>query len=118
DRGRRAPGHVRADDADPGHGAGPASDRQPSGWTQARAARQGRPQRGRAVVGAAQRLRAASGRRLARLRRSLLARQAQVTQDVPTPLMPDLGEFSFPTILLAVLFGLVGFAAFRYGRKN
>ena len=41
-----------------------------------------------------------------------------MTQDVPTPLMPDLGDFSFATILLAVLFGLVGFAAFRYGRKN
>lgn len=26
--------------------------------------------------------------------------------------------FSLATILLAVLFGLVGFAAFRYGRKN
>jgi MFS family permease len=26
--------------------------------------------------------------------------------------------FSLYTILLAVLFGLVGFAAFRYGRKN
>lgn len=30
----------------------------------------------------------------------------------------DLGGFSFATILLAVVFGLVGFAAFRYGRKN
>jgi hypothetical protein len=29
-----------------------------------------------------------------------------------------LGGFSLATILLAVLFGLVGFAAFRYGRKN
>ncbi len=29
-----------------------------------------------------------------------------------------LGGFSLYTILLAVLFGLVGFAAFRYGRKN
>ena len=29
-----------------------------------------------------------------------------------------LGDFSLATILLAVLFGLVGFAAFRYGRKN
>src|SRR5690348_10479152 len=29
-----------------------------------------------------------------------------------------LGGFSIYTILLAVLFGLVGFAAFRYGRKN
>ncbi len=30
----------------------------------------------------------------------------------------DLGGFSFATILFAVVFGLVGFAAFRYGRKN
>jgi hypothetical protein len=29
-----------------------------------------------------------------------------------------LGDFSIYTILLAVLFGLVGFAAFRYGRRN
>jgi len=29
-----------------------------------------------------------------------------------------LGGFSLATILIAVLFGLVGFAAFRYGRKN
>ena len=29
-----------------------------------------------------------------------------------------LAGFSLATILLAVLFGLVGFAAFRYGRKN
>jgi MFS family permease len=29
-----------------------------------------------------------------------------------------LGGFSVYTLLLAVLFGLVGFAAFRYGRKN
>jgi hypothetical protein len=29
-----------------------------------------------------------------------------------------LGGLSLTTILLAVLFGLVGFAAFRYGRKN
>ena len=29
-----------------------------------------------------------------------------------------LSGFSLYTILLAVLFGLVGFAAFRYGRKN
>ena len=29
-----------------------------------------------------------------------------------------LSEFSLATILLAVLFGFVGFAAFRYGRKN
>ena len=28
------------------------------------------------------------------------------------------GGFSLATILLAVLFGLVGFAAFRYGKKN
>jgi len=30
----------------------------------------------------------------------------------------DLGSFSFATIILAVFFGLIGFAAFRYGRKN
>src|SRR5437773_5276192 len=30
----------------------------------------------------------------------------------------DLGGFSLATILIAVLFGLIGFAAFRYGRKN
>jgi MFS family permease len=29
-----------------------------------------------------------------------------------------LGEFSLYTILLALLFGFVGFLAFRYGRKN
>ena len=29
-----------------------------------------------------------------------------------------LENFSFATILIAVLFGLVGFAAFRYGKKN
>ena len=29
-----------------------------------------------------------------------------------------LSGFSLYTILLAVLFGLIGFAAFRYGRKN
>jgi len=29
-----------------------------------------------------------------------------------------LGGFSLATILIAVLFGLIGFAAFRYGRKN
>ncbi len=29
-----------------------------------------------------------------------------------------LGGFSLATILLAVLFGLVGWAAFRHGRKN
>ncbi|HEY4231337.1 MAG TPA: amino acid transport protein [Thermoanaerobaculia bacterium] len=29
-----------------------------------------------------------------------------------------LAGFSVYTILLAILFGLVGFAAFRYGRKN
>jgi hypothetical protein len=29
-----------------------------------------------------------------------------------------LAGFSLYTILLAVIFGLVGFAAFRYGRKN
>lgn len=30
----------------------------------------------------------------------------------------NLEDFSLATILFAVLFGLVGFAAFRYGRKN
>jgi len=30
----------------------------------------------------------------------------------------ELGSFSFATIILAVFFGLIGFAAFRYGRKN
>src|ERR1700682_2414658 len=30
----------------------------------------------------------------------------------------DLGDFSFATVLFAILFGLVGFAAFRYGKKN
>ena len=30
----------------------------------------------------------------------------------------NLGDFSLATILVAVLFGLVGYAAFRYGRKN
>jgi len=30
----------------------------------------------------------------------------------------DLGSFSFATIILAVFFGLIGFAAFRYGKKN
>ncbi|MCA1582653.1 MAG: amino acid transport protein [Acidobacteria bacterium] len=30
----------------------------------------------------------------------------------------DLGDFSVATLLFAVLFGLVGLAAFRYGRKN
>ena len=30
----------------------------------------------------------------------------------------DLGSLSFATIILALLFGLIGFAAFRYGRKN
>lgn len=29
-----------------------------------------------------------------------------------------LGEFSVATLVLALFFGLVGFAAFRYGRKN
>lgn len=29
-----------------------------------------------------------------------------------------LGDFSFGTIIVAVLFGLVGIAAFRYGKKN
>jgi hypothetical protein len=31
---------------------------------------------------------------------------------------PNLEGFSLATILVAVLFGLVGFAAFRYGKKN
>ena len=30
----------------------------------------------------------------------------------------SLGGFSLANILIAVLFGLIGFAAFRYGRKN
>jgi hypothetical protein len=30
----------------------------------------------------------------------------------------DLGDFSFATVLFAILFGVVGFAAFRYGKKN
>jgi hypothetical protein len=30
----------------------------------------------------------------------------------------DLGGISFATIAVAVFFGLVGFAAFRYGKKN
>lgn len=30
----------------------------------------------------------------------------------------DLGDFSLATILFAVLFGLIGLAAFRYGKKN
>lgn len=30
----------------------------------------------------------------------------------------DLGGFSLGTILVAVVFGLVGFAAFRFGKKN
>ena len=30
----------------------------------------------------------------------------------------DLGSFSLATIILAIFFGLIGFAAFRYGRKN
>jgi hypothetical protein len=30
----------------------------------------------------------------------------------------DLGSISFATILIAIVFSLVGFAAFRYGRKN
>jgi hypothetical protein len=30
----------------------------------------------------------------------------------------NLGGFSFATIAVAIVFGLVGFAAFRYGKKN
>jgi hypothetical protein len=30
----------------------------------------------------------------------------------------DLGGFSIATIAVAVFFGLVGYAAFRYGKKN
>ncbi|MDQ2869734.1 MAG: amino acid transport protein [Acidobacteriota bacterium] len=30
----------------------------------------------------------------------------------------DLGDFSIATLVFAVLFGLIGLAAFRYGRKN
>ncbi len=34
--------------------------------------------------------------------------------------MPELSleGFSLATVLIAVLFGIVGFAAFRYGKKN
>jgi hypothetical protein len=32
--------------------------------------------------------------------------------------MPDLGNISLAAIVIAVLFSLVGFAAFRYGKKN
>jgi hypothetical protein len=30
----------------------------------------------------------------------------------------DLGGFSFATIAVAIVFGMVGFVAFRYGKKN
>lgn len=30
----------------------------------------------------------------------------------------SLGGFSFATILVAIIFGLVGFAAFRHGKRN
>jgi hypothetical protein len=30
----------------------------------------------------------------------------------------ELPQFSLATIVIAVVFGLVGFAAFRYGKKN
>ncbi len=30
----------------------------------------------------------------------------------------DLGDFSLATLLFAILFGLIGLAAFRHGRKN
>ena len=30
----------------------------------------------------------------------------------------DIGSISIATIVVAIVFGLVGFAAFRYGRKN
>jgi MFS family permease len=30
----------------------------------------------------------------------------------------DLGSISMATIVIAILFSLVGYAAFRYGRKN
>ena len=32
--------------------------------------------------------------------------------------MLDLGSISFATILIAVVFSLVGFSAYRYGKKN
>lgn len=32
--------------------------------------------------------------------------------------MLDLGQISFATIAFAVVFSLVGFAAYRYGKKN
>ncbi|MEP6767368.1 MAG: hypothetical protein ABJC61_01775 [Acidobacteriota bacterium] len=32
--------------------------------------------------------------------------------------MFDLGSISFATIAIAVVFSLVGFAAYRYGKKN
>ena len=32
--------------------------------------------------------------------------------------MLDLGGISFATIIIAVCFSLVGFAAYRYGKKN
>jgi hypothetical protein len=30
----------------------------------------------------------------------------------------DLGSISFATIFVAIIFGLVGFAAFRHGKRN
>lgn len=32
--------------------------------------------------------------------------------------MLDLGSISFATIAIAIVFSLVGFAAYRYGKKN
>ena len=32
--------------------------------------------------------------------------------------MVDLGSISFATIAIAIVFSLVGFAAYRYGKKN
>lgn len=32
--------------------------------------------------------------------------------------MFDLGQISFATIAIAIVFSLVGFAAYRYGKKN
>jgi len=39
-------------------------------------------------------------------------------QEMARELGIDLGGLSLATVLVAVLFGLVGFAAFRYGKKN
>jgi hypothetical protein len=41
-----------------------------------------------------------------------------VIEEASRMLGVDLGSISLATILIAVFFSLVGFAAFRYGRKN